>query len=81
MPKLHPLDRLAMEEYADGLSGIPAGPKLTARQSLCPSGLPRDGSFAARGAGRYSTYCALESRGLVKRRRAGTGFEWALNYT
>ncbi len=42
MPKLHPLDRLAMEEYADGLSGIPAGPRLTARQSLCLSGLPRE---------------------------------------
>jgi hypothetical protein len=50
---------------------------LTERQSLCLSGLPPDGSFEERGSAYHSTYCALESLGLVKRRRQGTGFAWA----
>lgn len=51
--------------------------KLSQRQQLCLAGLPVDGSFAERGSLTYSTYCALQARGLVLRRRQGTGFAWA----
>lgn len=54
-------------------------PKLSAAQFICLSGLPRDGSWVKRGSMGHTTRMALLKRGLVKRRRAGAGFEWASN--
>lgn len=58
-------------------SGQQKATTLSARQSLCLSGLPVDGSFVSRGGAYHSSYAALEAKGLVQRRRDGIGFAWA----